>query len=42
MDIFDPKQHLQSRSDLFHKDYLLNEFGQILYSQFIGTIPSIH
>ena len=39
--ILNPKQLLQSQTNVLRRDYLLNEFGQILYSQFIGTIPLI-
>ena len=39
LSIPDPQLLLQSQSDLLSKNYLLNEFGQIFYSQFIGTIP---
>ena len=39
--ILNPKQLLQSPTNLLCRDYLLHEFGQILYSQFIGTIPLI-
>ena len=38
----DYNQILRSQSNLLHRDYLLNEFGQILYSQFIGTIPKFN